>query len=68
MDNKSDENFIIMQSSIEYNKQEMKSKKKDSDEKSTKLSEESKIMFALILNQINTLSSSPNHKDTLNPP
>ena len=39
MENKSDEQFIIMQSVIETNKQEMKDNKKDSDEKMTKFIE-----------------------------
>ena len=37
MDKKSDEQFIIMQVEIEAKKQEMKSNKKDSDEKMMKL-------------------------------
>ena len=36
MYNKSDEKFIIMQAAIEYNNQDMRSKKQDSDEKMTK--------------------------------
>ena len=39
MENNYDEKFIIMQSADEYNKQEMKSNKQESDEKMTKLSE-----------------------------
>ena len=33
MGNKSDESFIIMQATIKYNKQEMKTNKQDYDEK-----------------------------------
>ena len=39
MENKSDEQFIIMQAVIETNKQEMRDNKKDSDEKMTKFIE-----------------------------
>ena len=41
-----DEQFIIMKSSIEANKQEMKPNKQDSDEKMTKFIEEFKEMLA----------------------
>ena len=37
MDNNSDEDSIIMPSTIEYNKQDMKSNKQDSDENMIKL-------------------------------
>ena len=56
MENKSDEKFIFMQASVEYNKQY-------SDEKMTKLLEEFKTMFALLSNKIHTISSSPTKKD-----
>ena len=56
MENKSDEHFIIMQSSIEDYKQ-------DSDERMTKFSEEFKTMFAVISNQINTMLSSSTKKN-----
>ena len=39
MDKKSNEQFIIIKAAIDSNKQEMKSNKKDSDDKITKLSE-----------------------------
>ena len=68
MENKSNEHFIIVQSEIEDKNQEMKSNKKDSDEKIMKLSEESKTMFAVLSNQPNTLSSSPTQKDKYIPP
>ena len=57
MKNNPDEQFIIMQDIIEYYKQ-------DSDEKMTKLSEEFKTMFAVLSNQVNTMSFSPAYKDT----
>ena len=42
MDNKYDEQLIIMKTAIEDNKQEMKANNQDSDEKMLKLSEEEK--------------------------
>ena len=64
MENKSEEHFIIM----------LKDYKQESYEKMTKLSEDSKTMFAVLSyqgnksNQIDNMSSSPTQKDTLNPP
>ena len=46
----------------------MKYNKKDYDEKMTQLTVKSETMFAVISNQLNTLSSSSTHKDTSNPP
>ena len=45
MDNKSDEQFIILQSTIESNKQDMKSNKQESDEKMMNLTEYLKAMI-----------------------
>ena len=39
MENKPDKKFVILQAKNKANKQEMKSNKKDSDDKITKLSE-----------------------------
>ena len=39
MDKNSDENFIIIQTAVDSNKQEMKSNKKDSDNKLMKITE-----------------------------
>ena len=58
MDNNSDEQFIIMQSTIESNKQEMKANKQHSDEKMVKLAEDFKAMLAAITDHINTLKYS----------
>ena len=44
--NKSDEQFIIVQATIEANKQYMKSKKQGSDKKMMKLIEDFKVMLA----------------------
>ena len=60
MQNKSDGNFIIMQAAFEDYKQ-------DSDDKMTKLSEEFKTMFAVLSNQIKTMSSSTTQKATYTP-
>ena len=45
MDNRSDEQFIIMKNTIEANKQKTKSNKQDSDEKIMKLTEYFKAML-----------------------
>ena len=79
MENKSDEQFIIikaaiednkqdMKAAIEANKQEMKSNKQDSDEKMTQFTVKIKTIFSVLSNQINTISSSPTQKDTLTTP
>ena len=46
MDNKYDEQFIIMQATIKSNKQEIKSNKQDSDEKMMNLTEDFKAILA----------------------
>ena len=46
MDNKSDEQFIIMKVTIEANKQDIKDNKQDSDEKMMKLTEDFKQIIA----------------------
>ena len=61
MENKSYEQFIIIQDWI-------KDYKQDSDEKMTKLSEEFKTIFAVLSNQINTMSFSSTQNDTPNNP
>ena len=67
MDNKYDEQFIIMKSAIEFNKQEMKSNRQDSDNKMMKLTKYVKVMLAEITDHINTLKSSPTYKYSPNP-
>ena len=52
MDNKSDEQFIIMQAAIEANKQQMKNNKQDSDEKMMKLTEDFKAVIASSITSI----------------
>ena len=61
------EQFIIIQASIEAKKQEMKSNKKDYDEKMRKSTEEFKAMLAAIKDQINNLKYLLTHKDSPNP-
>ena len=68
MENRSDEKFIIMQATIESNKQEMRSNKQDYDEKMTQFTVKFETMLAVISNQLNTLVSSPTQRDASNPP
>ena len=58
MDNKYDENFIVLQAAIEDNKQEIKSKNQHYDDKMMKLTEDFKSMLTAITYQINTIKSS----------
>ena len=55
MENNSDEQFIIMQKSIETNKQEskakMKANKQDSDEKIVQFTETLKVLTAFMMDQ-----------------
>ena len=67
IENKYYEQFIIIKTAIESNKQEMKSKNQDSDEKMTQLTVKFETMLVLISNQLNALEYSPTQKDTLNP-
>ena len=67
MYNKSDEQFIITESAIEANNQEIKANKQDSDEKMMELTEYSKAILVAVTDQINTFKSLPNHKDSPNP-
>ena len=72
MDNKSDEQFMIMQSAIEANNQNIKANQKDSDEKTIKLAKDFKAVLVpsitSIKDQINTLKYSSTKKDSPNPP
>ena len=56
-----------MQSAIESNKQEMRPNKQDYDEKMKKFTEEFKSMLVVIIDNIDTLKSSPTRKDSLKP-
>ena len=69
MAKKSDEQLIIIQAAIETKKQElkaeMKSNKKDSDEKMTQFTENLNILTAFMMDQTNISKSSQTHKYTL---
>ena len=67
MDKNSDEKFIIMQTSIKSNKQEMIANKQHSDDKMTRLKEDFKTMLSAITYQINTFKSLPSHRDPPKP-
>ena len=58
MENKSDEQFIIMQAAIEDNKQETKSNKKDSDEKIMQFTEILNNLTAIMMDQTSIPKSS----------
>ena len=71
MDTKSDEQFLVIQSNIESNKQEadkkdMKTaeKKMKTDEKLTQLTENLQVLIALIMDHTNIYKSSTTRKDT----
>ena len=68
MDNKSDEQFIIIQSVIESNKHYMKSNKEDSDDKMMNIVEDLKVMLTEITEQIKTLKYWTTQKDPPKPP
>ena len=67
MDNKSDEQFIILQAAIEPNKQEIKATNHDSDNKMMKIKEDSKSMLksAVIsmMDNINMSKPLPEQRD-----
>ena len=63
MDNKCNDQFIIIKSSIEASRQDMKSNKQDPDEKTMKLTEYFKAILIEITSQINTFKYSSNQKD-----
>ena len=57
MDNKSDEKFLIMQATIEANRQ-------DYDDKKKKLTEDLTAMITSMMDQINISKLSPDQKDS----
>ena len=59
MENNSDEQFIIIKSAIEVNKQEIKSNKQDSDEKMMQSTETLKLLTAFMMDQTNISKYSP---------
>ena len=68
MDNKSDEQFLIIQATINDNKQDTDEKKMNTDEKLTQITENIKVLTAFMMDQTNNSKLSPAHKDTLTPP
>ena len=66
MNNKYDEQSIIMQADIETNKQEMKANNQDSDGEIINLTEDFKEMLSAITYNINTLKLLPNKKESPN--
>ena len=75
MDTKSDEHFLIIQATIEANKQEDYDKKMKTAEKQMKTDEKLKHLTeiinnltAFIMDQTNISKSSPTQKDTSTPP
>ena len=65
---KSDEQFIIIQDTIESNKQEAAEKQMKNDEEITQLAETLNNLTALMMDQTSNSKSSPTHKDTSTPP
>ena len=63
MDTKSDEQFFIIQDTIEDNKQDSAEKKMKTDEKITQLTETLNNLTAFMMDQTNNSKSSPTHKD-----
>ena len=71
MDTKNEEHILIIQETIESNKQEaddkdMKTAEKqmNTDDKLTQLTENLQVLTALTMDQTNISKSSPTHKDT----
>ena len=68
MDNKSNEQLLIIQSTVESNKQETNEKQMKTDEKLAQITENLKVLTALMMDQTNNLKLSSAHKDASNPP
>ena len=64
MDNKSDEQFIAIEASIESNKQEADRNQVKNDEKLTKITEDLQKLTTCMMDQTNISKSSPAQKDT----
>ena len=74
MENKSDEHFLIIQATIEANKQEADEKKMNTaekqmktDEKLTQLTETINNLTSFMMDQTNNSKYSPTQKDTSTP-
>ena len=71
MDNKSDEQFLVVQDEIDVNKQETEKKEINTDEKLTHITEDLKVLTATItsiMDQNKNSKFSPAQKNTSNPP
>ena len=68
MDNNYDEQFLIIQATIEDNKQETDEKKMKTDEKLTHITEKLKVSTAFMMNQTKILYFSPAQKDASTTP
>ena len=71
MDNKSDEQFLAIQATIEANRQETDEKQIKNDEKLTKIIEDLTILTATITSMMDHTNNSkflPSQKDKLIPP
>ena len=63
-DTNSDEQFLIIQYTIEANKKEAAEKQMKTDEKITQLTETLNNLTAFMIDQTNNSKTSPTHKDT----
>ena len=68
MDTKSDEQFLIIESTIEANNQEADKKQMNTDEKLIQIKENLQVLTAFMMYQTNISKSSPTQKDTSTPP
>ena len=68
MDTKSDEQFLVIEATIESNKQEADKNQMKTDEKLTLLTENIPVLTALMTDKTNISESSPTQKDTSTPP
>ena len=71
MDNRSDEQFLIIQATIESNRQETYDKQINTDKKLTNITEDLNFLTEIItsmMDQTNNSKFSPAQKDTSNPP
>ena len=68
MDNKSDGNFLIIQATIDSNRQDTDEKQMKTNEKLPKITEIIKILTAFMMYQTNNSKFSPAQRDTSTPP
>ena len=68
MDKSSDKQFIIMQATIESNKQDIKAKNQDYDERMMKLTQDFKAILTPIMDHISTLKYFPTENDSTKAP